>query len=707
MNNKRIPAFLLSATLGASLLTPVWAAESPHFSDIPSSASYADAVETVSQQRIMIGTKAGTFSPDAPVTRGAMVQVLYHMAGSPAADVDGTAWCAQALGWAKSAGLSVGNSDNLYQALTQKEVTELLFQYAAMRHFAAGRTDSSTTEDQLRTAWLKNNHILENPADGKTVTRAELAVLVQSVLAMQEPMKMADYLSAHADSWFQTGKTSYVIQGKMVSQKTAVHNVLEDVDYTVEDDNTSVILKGVYGEEWVTSVAKVLKTYTKEDGTPLTESDFTGRKDTFVKIKTVAAPNENFACYIPAGVAVEVATAWGDTLYANRTGVPHGNGDYLVCRNVDGKPDLSDVWVVNGAVFGQTYDTANAPQFGAVKEIEKYGHTLLDLTIADFEKAGFELGDTVDVTFDNGYTLTDIPFFDGYYVAKGEPMLRAYPGHTNIAVCINYGKLYEVANVGLGSVAAISLHTKGGAKAEQELNSLVYTNQRSDYASDEVFANFRPVTAGKIAEGALYRSASPISNEYGRASYANALAQKHGVAAVLNLADTPEDIQGYLKADGFDSAYYQSLFEQGNVIALGMPVDYSSDSFGDKLAGGLAQLSEKKGPYLVHCTEGKDRAGFASALLECLMGATLEEVVSDYMVSYENYYGVTQASDPEKFQLIVNNNIYGMLRTIAGVSSNADLAKADLQAGAVQYLTSHGMTQAQISALQTNLSTAQ
>mgnify|MGYP007090436098 CR=1 FL=1 len=38
----------------------------------------------------------------------------------------------------------------------------------------------------------------------------------------------------------------------------------------------------------------------------------------------------------------------------------HGYGDYLVCPNKDGKPDFSDVWVVNGAVFPSTYDMTNA-----------------------------------------------------------------------------------------------------------------------------------------------------------------------------------------------------------------------------------------------------------------------------------------------------------------------------------------------------------
>ena len=85
------------------------------------------------------------------------------------------------------------------------------------------------------------------------------------------------------------------------------------------------------------------------------------------------------------------------------------------------------------------------------------------------------------------------------------------------------------------------------------------------------------------------------------------------------------------------------------------------------------------------------------------MGATEEEVVADYMVSYANYYGVTKESDSEKYELIVSNNIANMLRTIAGLEKGASLEGADLQAGAETYLTSHGMTDQQVAALRENL----
>jgi hypothetical protein len=47
-------------------------------------------------------------------------------------------------------------------------------------------------------------------------------------------------------------------------------------------------------------------------------------------------------------------------LHTNLPNAPHGNGDYLVCRiNEKGEPDLSDVWVLNGLVFLEYYDTDN------------------------------------------------------------------------------------------------------------------------------------------------------------------------------------------------------------------------------------------------------------------------------------------------------------------------------------------------------------
>lgn len=338
---------------------------------------------------------------------------------------------------------------------------------------------------------------------------------------------------------------------------------------------------------------------------------------------------------------------------------------------------------------------------GKVTQVEKYGHALLDVTIADFLAAGFTLGDVVTVkagTFEG-----EMPFFDGYYVDKGATMVRAYPGHEFIAVCINYGKFAETAGIDVGDEVTIILTTPAGALDVQVMNSLVYTNAREDYASDEVFANFRAVQVGQIGEGKLYRAASPINNENNRATISCSLIAAAGVKAVMNMADTDEEIAAYAVAEGFDSQYYVDLVSAGNVIALGMPVNYSSDEFAEGVVKGLTFLSEKEAPYLVHCTEGKDRAGFTSMLLEALMGATKDEIVADYMTSYVNYYGIDPVADADKYSMIAEKNVVDMLRTVCGLEKDASFEGVDLAAGAEAYLLSHGMAAEAIAALKAKL----
>ena len=173
-------------------------------------------------------------------------------------------------------------------------------------------------------------------------------------------MNYMDYIEENRDGFFLTGKTDYEVEAKMVSEPIHVYNRLELVDYDVADDNVSVILKGTLGEEWVTKVSKVISTYTTPDDGELTEEFFTSHKDEYQTIKTKPTENANYALFVPKNIILKVETAWGDTLYTNKSEVDHGNGDYLVCRNSNGEPDLTDVWVVNGAQFVRNYDMSNA-----------------------------------------------------------------------------------------------------------------------------------------------------------------------------------------------------------------------------------------------------------------------------------------------------------------------------------------------------------
>ena len=332
---------------------------------------------------------------------------------------------------------------------------------------------------------------------------------------------------------------------------------------------------------------------------------------------------------------------------------------------------------------------------GTVAEIDEFGNAVLDITIDDFEADGFALGDIVNV--EAGPYTGDLPYFNGFYVKPGDYLINTNDGTGTIEVCINYGDIGEVENVRAGDPVVLTLKEKGGALKIQEASDIVYTNDRGDYSSDEVFANFRPVIDGK-----LYRSSSPADNLIGRAAFADALAEEAGVRTIMDMADTDEKIEGYFEQEDYDSPHFKELYEDGKVIPLAMNINFFSDDFAEGIVEGCGFLAENEPPYLVHCREGKDRTGFACALLEALMGWTEEEIEDDYMTTYTNFYGIEKGT--EKYDTIVEINITEMLRFIAGAEEGDPLEEADLQAAAETYLTSHGMSEESVKTLEEKLS---
>jgi protein tyrosine/serine phosphatase/S-adenosylmethionine hydrolase len=334
---------------------------------------------------------------------------------------------------------------------------------------------------------------------------------------------------------------------------------------------------------------------------------------------------------------------------------------------------------------------------GTITQIEKYGHAVSDIQIADFNNAGFKFGDVVTVVFGNGFIL-EAPYLDGYYVNNGDPLVRAYPGQANIAVCVNYGKLNEIAKLNVGDKFSIMLTGPQEYLAQYAIRKLTRTNSRTDYPSDQAFANFRAIAMGTIGKGAAYRSSSPIDNQLGRASVADVLAKGAKVATIVDLADSADAIKTFLASKDFASPYYADLYKNGHVLLLNMGLAYASDEFKAGIVKGLAFMAENQGPYLVHCTEGKDRTGFFSALLGALMGASKDEIVADYMQSYVNFYNVKRGTDQYS---LISQDLIGMLKVIAGTQ---DLDKADLAAGAKSYLLSGGLKAEQLEKLMRNLS---
>ena len=168
-------------------------------------------------------------------------------------------------------------------------------------------------------------------------------------------MTLTEYLASGREAWFPTGKKKYAVDAMMVSGPFSFRNELEEADYDAENDGGTVVLRGTQGEMWTAPLAKVAKTYRRLGGGAVTAADFAER-DVWLRLETIPAVDTNFAMFVPREIRLTAETSGGTVLTANGGSAPHGAGDFLVCRALNGAPDDSGIWVVNGAIFPGTYD---------------------------------------------------------------------------------------------------------------------------------------------------------------------------------------------------------------------------------------------------------------------------------------------------------------------------------------------------------------
>lgn len=372
------------------------------------------------------------------------------------------------------------------------------------------------------------------------------------------------------------------------------------------------------------------------------------------------------------------------------------------------------------AAWAEPADEPASATYEAVlgKTARKYGNIELDISTEEFMKAGFAYGDVVTVDV-NGNSY-EMPVCSNYNdVDTRKKLVRATEGASSVIVAINYGQLAVdaglakpntdpavsdkyVAADGVTYPVKVTITMKEAGAYYDEWDARQLPQRTGDRnadmyknLTDAEFANVRVIETTGMGEGVLYRGSSPINDAVeGRNPYADAAAKAAGIKTFINLADSEAAAKAY---PGWEGSYYSTQ----DAVFLNMPVAFTTDAFKTGLANGYRYIasSETEAPYYMHCTEGKDRCGIASAVLECFMGASYDEVVADYLVTYYNYYGIQPGT--EKAANIAKYGIVSALQTMFGVK---DLSKADLQAEALDYLLEIGLNAEEIVSLLLTLS---
>lgn len=352
---------------------------------------------------------------------------------------------------------------------------------------------------------------------------------------------------------------------------------------------------------------------------------------------------------------------------------------------------------------------------------DEFGGAYIDISRDDFNKLGFAFGDSIDITFSNNVKYEDIGYYSGYYVPAGQELLVGYPGYEYIKFCINYGEdIYAMHKMDKDTKATITLNEAKKYIGIEETLSISYSDDINEYTSKEEFANFREIKTSNIKPGLLYRGASPIDNRRNRASTVDKLLEEHNIQYDIDLADVyvlggfgafdpvPVDYTPSLQGNFVIGEYFKTLLDANKAIFLGMAAAYKTDVFASEMKTMFEAILNNDGPYYIHCLEGKDRTGYVCMIIEAMCGASYDELVEDYFITYKNYYGIDKEKDTNKYEMIKSIHIDEMIRYAFDYPASVNLLTANYRSTVNNYLLGIGLTQDQIdnitAKLVTNLS---
>ena len=174
------------------------------FTDVDTAKWYHLSVDYVLTHKMMNGVSSRAFAPNANLTRGMLVQILFNLEGKPQSasasfsDVKADAWYAEAVGWAAANKVVTGYTDGTFRpnaAVTREQAAAILYRYAQSKGIDVSvgeNTNILSYADAMQASeyaipalqWAVGAGVLNGKggnllAPTGTATRAEIAAIMQ------------------------------------------------------------------------------------------------------------------------------------------------------------------------------------------------------------------------------------------------------------------------------------------------------------------------------------------------------------------------------------------------------------------------------------------------------------------------------------------------------------------------------------------------
>lgn len=277
-----------------------------------------------------------------------------------------------------------------------------------------------------------------------------------------------------------------------------------------------------------------------------------------------------------------------------------------------------------------------------------------------------EIGDSLTFKFSSGYTMDDVPLINGEYLNPGNHIaIMKSDGQSIVYQIQNEVNLFDIANLKEDSNAHISLYKKQ-----------VYTNLNNAFQipiSGDT-KNLRSLRGGNLKLLGFFRGIDPNVNIETSKIVKN-YASNLNITKFINLDS---------KKDGIHS------------------IDIKKPLCNYMVIDSLLELCNNNDKVYIY-SSSEDFTAYYCAIIEALAGASYDEIVDDYMMTYQNLYGITKENNSDSYDAIKKYHIDTFLHQFTKTGQKYDLHLCDFAYSAESYLRYQGVKTHEIEMIKARL----
>lgn len=287
----------------------------------------------------------------------------------------------------------------------------------------------------------------------------------------------------------------------------------------------------------------------------------------------------------------------------------------------------------------------------------------IETTLEELAKHNIEIGDCVDVEFPTGYNAEGVAFVRGDYLNAGDEIIVANENTPIYYKVQNFENSWHKSGLDEcdSLYITISLVEKGKFNALNSAFALPYNVAEK---------NLRSLRGGHLRYLDLFRGSNP---------------------------DTSGDYQTMMKYYYRNLSINNKLNLSENAYGLNS-IDLKYDPCNKFIIETLWGITNNPEHFFIY-SNSDDFTAYFCAICEAIGGASYNEIVSDYMESYKNLYGITAETTPAEYNAIKTYHIDKFLHMFTKTLPTNDLTNYDFGYAAELYLRAHQLNSSQIAVI--------